>query len=307
MSVEIDGFPVTVATSLVSAKVGLPNIVMVHGAQGDHRAWDKQLTWFGEHGYSAFAPDLPGHGQSGGSPLASIEAMGQWLGKLLEQVLPVGADETNAKPETTALQDGRAKDALLVVADDDTPSMTVLVGHSMGSLAALECAALQANRVAALVLVGTAFPMRVSSSLLEQARNDEQAAFGQIAQWSYAPDAPEANEAARAQRRERLARAEQFMLSQAPSVLHTDLNACNNYQRGLEVAGSISCPVLVVAGSKDQMTAPKFAVGLQQALRAEFHLIEGAGHAMMDEVDEALCAVIDQFLSQHLALPKLQA
>ena len=35
---------------------------------------------------------------------------------------PVGADETKAKAETTALQGGRAKDALLAVADDDTPS-----------------------------------------------------------------------------------------------------------------------------------------------------------------------------------------
>ena len=34
----------------------------------------------------------------------------------------VGADETKAKAETTALQGGRAKDALLAVADDNTPS-----------------------------------------------------------------------------------------------------------------------------------------------------------------------------------------
>jgi hypothetical protein len=36
--------------------------------------------------------------------------------------LPVGADETETTPETTALQGGRAKDALFVVVDGDTPS-----------------------------------------------------------------------------------------------------------------------------------------------------------------------------------------
>ena len=37
---------------------------------------------------------------------------------------PVGADETTAS-ETTALQGGRAKDALFAVADGNTPSMEV--------------------------------------------------------------------------------------------------------------------------------------------------------------------------------------
>ncbi len=39
---------------------------------------------------------------------------------------PVGAGETKAKPETTALQGGRAKDALCAVADGGTPSRDLL-------------------------------------------------------------------------------------------------------------------------------------------------------------------------------------
>ena len=299
ISVEIDGFPVTVAMSVSPVVSSRPCIMLVHGAQGDHRAWEKQLAWFAHHGIAAYAPDLPGHGQSGGAPLESIELIGQWLNKLLDQILPVGADETKAKPETTALQDGRAKHALLVVADGDTPCSTVLVGHSMGSLVALECAAHRTNRISGLVLVGTAFPMRVSPALLEQTRTDEPAAISQIAQWSYSPDSSDATEAARSVRRERLATAQQFMLSQAQGVLYSDLNACNSYQRGIEAAGAISCPSLVIAGGKDQMTAPKFAVGLQQALNAELHSLDGAGHAMMDEQGATLCQVIEQFLSKH--------
>ena len=56
-----------------------------------------------------------------------------WIGKstgvrfAFPYDLPVGADETTAKAETTALQGGRAKDALCAVADDNTPLSTPLV------------------------------------------------------------------------------------------------------------------------------------------------------------------------------------
>ena len=51
-----------------------PVIVFIHGAQQDHSAWTLQSRWFGHHGYSVLAPDLPGHGASAGTALASIEA-----------------------------------------------------------------------------------------------------------------------------------------------------------------------------------------------------------------------------------------
>jgi pimeloyl-ACP methyl ester carboxylesterase len=47
-----------------------------------------------------------------------------------------------------------------------------LVGHSWGSLIALEAAARAPDRVSHLVLVGTAFPMKVSPALLEASLND---------------------------------------------------------------------------------------------------------------------------------------
>ena len=42
-----------------------------------------------------------------------------------------------------------------------------LVGHSLGSLIALEAAARAPERVAHLAMVGTAYPMKVSPALLE--------------------------------------------------------------------------------------------------------------------------------------------
>src|SRR5690606_41551683 len=60
-----------------------------------------------------------------------------------------------------------------------------LGGHSMGSLVALEVAGRAPERVDALALVGTAFPMKVSEALLAAAREDEARAFDMINYWSH--------------------------------------------------------------------------------------------------------------------------
>ncbi len=271
MQVQVDGYPVYVAASEPSAPIHLPRIVFIHGAQNDHRVWAAQLSWFAAQGFAVFAPDFPGHGQSSGPLLPNIELMGQWLGRFISAIFPFRDSES---------------------------SPVVLVGHSMGSLAALECTSNQHERIAALVMVGTAFPMKVSPGLLEQTRIDEAVAIGQIAQWSYAPDLPDADELARDLRRERIVFATQLMKSQLPGVLHSDLNACNTYQRGLECAEMVRCPSLVIAGSKDHMTPPKFALGLQQKLGAEFQTIDGAGHSMMGEQSLVFCETVLNFLNK---------
>ena len=46
--------------------------------------WALQARWFAFHGFSVFAPDLPGHSLSEGEPIKSIEGMGKWLVKALK-------------------------------------------------------------------------------------------------------------------------------------------------------------------------------------------------------------------------------
>ncbi|HTJ04217.1 MAG TPA: alpha/beta fold hydrolase, partial [Caldimonas sp.] len=86
----------------------LPCVVLLHGALHDHSSWTLAARWFAHHGHAVLAPDLPGHGRSAGAPLASVEALADWLLALLDAA-GVGA--------------------------------AALVGHSMGSLIALEAAA----------------------------------------------------------------------------------------------------------------------------------------------------------------------
>jgi pimeloyl-ACP methyl ester carboxylesterase len=260
-------------------------LILVHGAQSDQRAWNVPLRWLADHGYEAVALDLPGHGDNRGSPLKDIEGMGQWLGGQLCQI------ETN--------------DPFAATKSHRAPSSFVLVGHSMGSLAALECAAAHCGKVAALVLVGTAYPMRVSAGLLDLTRTNEAGAIAQVAQWSYAKAGDSVSDSTRSLRSERIAQAEQLMRSQQAGLLQIDMNACNSYRNGLIAASRVTCPSLIIAGSEDKMTAPKFALGLQQTLNADFRTIDGAGHSIMDECGDTLCELIDQFLSLRGLGPKI--
>jgi pimeloyl-ACP methyl ester carboxylesterase len=60
-----------------------------------------------------------------------------------------------------------------------------LVGHSMGSLVALDCAARHPARVGRIALIGAAFPMRVSEELLAATRDDEPLAQDMVNIWSH--------------------------------------------------------------------------------------------------------------------------
>src|SRR5439155_3965812 len=122
----------------------LPTIVFVHGAANDHGVWALQSRYFAHHGHNVLAVDLPGHGRSGGEALPSVAAIADWLVAFLD-----------------AMRVERA----------------ILVGHSMGALAALDMAGKHPGRVAKLALLGAAVPMPVSEMLLDAAKQNDHVAF----------------------------------------------------------------------------------------------------------------------------------
>src|SRR5476649_2655195 len=123
MHLTVKGAETFVATGGREFDSALPTIVLLHGAGFDHTAWALHSRWFAHHGFGVLAPDLPGHGRSGGAPLPTIADMADWTAALLDAT-------------------GVAK--------------AKLVGHSMGSLIALETAARHPTKVTALGLIGTA-------------------------------------------------------------------------------------------------------------------------------------------------------
>ena len=59
-------------------------VVFVHGALNDHSVWTLLARWYAHHGYAVLAIDQPAHGRSDGPPLASVEALADWLLALLD-------------------------------------------------------------------------------------------------------------------------------------------------------------------------------------------------------------------------------
>lgn len=241
-----------------------PVIVFIHGAQQDHSCWGLQSRWFAHHGFSVLAPDLPGHGQSAGEPLPSVEAIADWIADLLD-VLGV--------------------------------AQASIVGHSMGSLVTVELAVRHAARVKQAVLIGTSLPMPVAPVLLDAARDNEPKAAAMINEWSYSASGQIGGNTVPGLWL--LGVNQRLMARQKRGVFHVDLTACNAYTRSLDTLSVIAVPVLVVAGSQDKMTSPKVAKAVLAAIPgARLASIEGSGHALMAERPDAVLDALIAFLAQ---------
>jgi pimeloyl-ACP methyl ester carboxylesterase len=235
----------------------LPTIAFVHGAIHDHSVWTMAARWFAHHGHGVLALDLPGHGRSDGPARASIEAIADWL---------------------------------LAVLDAAGVRSATLVGHSMGSLVALEAAARAPARARHLVLVGTASPMLVSPALLEAAANDPQAAIDSVNAWSHSTNAAKPSypgpgawlHGGNVALMRRMQAAEP-----TTNLFLTDFRACNAYRGAIDAAARVECKSTIVVGRRDQMTVPKDAASLAAAL-ATTPVVLDAGHALMTEAPDAL-------------------
>jgi pimeloyl-ACP methyl ester carboxylesterase len=247
------------------ARAPLPEqrtLVFVHGAANDHSVWALQSRYFAHHGCNVLALDLPGHGRSQGPALGSVEAIAAWL---------------------------------VAVLDAAHVSSATLIGHSLGALASLACAAAAPSRVAKVALLGPAVPMPVSEALLEAARADDHVAFELISGWSHS--APRQLGGNPAPGMWMTGGAVRLMERTAPGVLYTDLAACNAYADGLAAARAVQCPALVIMGQRDLMAPPKGAQAMIEALRdVRTVTLRGAGHSLMAEQPDAVLDALRAFV-----------
>ncbi|MDR2208858.1 MAG: alpha/beta hydrolase [Azoarcus sp.] len=239
-------------------------IIFIHGAQHDHACWMAQSQCFARHGYRVLAPDLPGHGQCAGDALPSIEAQAAWIANLL---------------------------------DMEGITQAHIVGHSMGSLVALELAAQFPQRICSATLVGPALPMPVSPALLELANKNDPKTMEMMNFWSFSVAGrlgcmglpglwmPGINK--------------RIMERQRAGVLYTDLSACNNYKRSIESLTDIKVPVLIIAGRLDKMTSLRSAQAIADALpQGRIEVLPDCSHAMMLECPGEVVGALRGFIEE---------
>jgi pimeloyl-ACP methyl ester carboxylesterase len=154
------------------------------------------------------------------------------------------------------------------------------------------------------VLVGTAYPMKVSPALLDTSLNDPHKALTMINVFSRSTLAapPSALGPGTWVFGASMALGRRVLASNtAVNVFHRGFAACDAYANGQEAMALVSCPVLFVLGAQDQMTTPKAAQLLVQTLSANpaphtvLHL--PVGHHQMTEAPEETLSAMRQFLA----------
>ena len=237
------------------------NLVFIHGAGMDRTIWQPLISIVEDHDFNAHAVDLPGHGESTDNALTTIEKLTTWLLGTLDN-------------ETT------------------------LIGHSMGTLIALEAAAQAPDKINKLILLGTGLPMSVNPTLLEAARAKQSQVVETIVLYGHAwrgePGIePFADPAVVEEVRTRLTQ------SLENGTLYTDLNACNEYQNGLSAAEQIRCPVRLILGQEDRMTPPANTKELITRLQdVAVTTIPDCGHMILwEQPDTAYAALLTALTS----------
>jgi len=261
MKLQVDGREAYAYTGGKPFDPALPCVVFLHGAGHDHSPWTLLARWFAHHGHGVLAVDLPGHMRSAGPPLADVESLATWVLALLDAAGVVSA---------------------------------ALVGHSMGSLIALEAAAKAPARCDRLVMIGMAYPMKVSDALLATANDSPLRAMAMVNAWSIStlatkPGFPGPGNwhhgSDMALRRRVQASAP------ASNLFHMDFDMCNRYAGGLEAAARVTCPVTLILGGIDLMTPPRATAEVAAALRARVITVPGGHHMLIESPDATLAAL----------------
>ncbi|MEX8193193.1 alpha/beta fold hydrolase [Comamonas guangdongensis] len=265
MHIHVQGAEIYAYTGGKAFDAAKPTAIFIHGVLCDHSVWALQSRYLANHGWNVLAIDLPGHCRSGGNAPKSVEEAAAFIGALMDAA-------------------GLEKAAL--------------IGHSWGSLIAMEAAATLKQRISHLVLVGTAFPMKVSPALLDSALNTPEKAIAMVNTFSRATLSPPGGAgswvfgAGMALGRRVLAS------NSRTNLLHAGFTACDSYAGGEAAMAQLSCPVLFVLGEQDQMTPPKAAKGLIEAARAagqqpRVQMIPNGHNQMTESPDPTLFAIRD--------------
>ena len=127
-------------------------IVFLHGSGLSHIVWSLVEQFFSNKNFNVLSIDLPGHGNSEGPCLKTIEEIAEWLEKVFVKL----------KLEKV-----------------------ILIGHSQGCLEMLEYSNKYKNRLKKLVFIGGSYKMPVNQDLIDLAENGDTDAVKLMMKWGY--------------------------------------------------------------------------------------------------------------------------
>jgi pimeloyl-ACP methyl ester carboxylesterase len=114
--------------------------------------WSLSEQYFSNKNFNVLSIDLPGHGNSDGPCLESIEEIADWLEKVFDKL---------------------------------NLNKVILVGHSQGCLEALEYSYKYKKRLDKIVFIGGSYKMPVHQDLINLAENGDSDAVKLMMKWGY--------------------------------------------------------------------------------------------------------------------------
>ena len=257
MKINVNGTEIFAATGGKDFEASKPLVVFIHGAGFDHSTWALYSRWHAHNGYSVLAPDLPAHGLSGGKLLTSVPEMADWIAALID-----ASGAKNAR----------------------------LIGHSLGSLIAVETAARHPDKVTSLGLIAAATAMPVSEALLSAAKANSPDAISMMTIWGFGSRAGLGG--CLSPGNWMIGKGVRVLEATKPGVLFNDLSASNAYD-ATEAAKKINVPTTLVLAERDLMTPAKSGKALAALIPgAKVVVLPGAGHMITAErPDDVLKAI----------------
>ena len=124
----------------------------MHGSGLTHIVWSLHEQFYASQGFNVLSVDLPGHGNSEGPSLKSIEKISDWIKSLMLKI--------NTKK-------------------------IIIIGHSQGGLVGIDFASRYPELIEKIVLVANSYKMPVNQDLIDLAEAGDEKAVLLMMKWGY--------------------------------------------------------------------------------------------------------------------------
>ena len=128
------------------------SIILLHGSGQSHVVWSLTSQFLSDQNYNVFTLDFPGHGNSEGDSLKTIEEMAEWLEKV---IIKIGIKNLT------------------------------LAGHSQGCLVALEYANKFPEKIKNIIFIAGSYEIPVNESLINLALSGDMESLNLMMKWGY--------------------------------------------------------------------------------------------------------------------------
>ena len=128
------------------------SILLLHGSGLTHIVWSLHEQFYASQGFNVLSVDLPGHGNSEGPSLRSIQEISDWVKSLMNKI---------------------------------EISKIGIIGHSQGSLVGIDFASRYPDLISKLVLVAGSYKMPVNQDLIDFAEAGDENSILLMMKWGY--------------------------------------------------------------------------------------------------------------------------